>query len=291
MKILGWRWRVAPLVFLAFALVSACGNHDHSKRLASESWPEDPVECPGDQTVIDNGIAKRQPYECRGRWLWNAPIPEAGYCGPASLYHIIDYYDDQGVYEYRVGPVSSESWSDTPIEISEITPENPTAVGETAFGQFIQSEDQYGSNWAMLDDVANLYRSRDLDDKLYDVFVCPLETDSDEIEVRRRRLQDMCERVLEKNIPVVIHLSSYLPGLGHYVTLIGYDALRSRVYYVDSLHHDEGILMVSVDDFLSAAFYTSGMFYSARWDGSWMAFWHHGADIVCPPCTEDDGLE
>ncbi|MBU1169178.1 MAG: C39 family peptidase [Proteobacteria bacterium] len=238
----------------------------------------------------DFNITARQPYENKGHWEWNAPIEGPGYCGPASLYHIIAYYDDQGSYYYRVQSLFSSTWGDGMLDIPVITSDHPTPIGETEFGQFIQP-DNYGSGWDLLDNITHLYYTLDLNDNVYDAFVCSSYTEPDAVEVRQNRLDNILENVLEKDVPVVIHLSSAYPGYGHYVTLIGYDPVKGYVYYVDSLKNDSGIISVPVSDFLSSNFYNGGLLYSARWDGEWMAFWHRGKNIVCTPCVESKGDE
>lgn len=257
--------RVIPLCLVSLiVLFSACGSSDQN----------DPVE-----PLVD------QPYNTPGKWDWVAPIDGSGYCGPAALYHIINHYDDQGIYDYKEFDGDNWAWADQPLEIPVITQEQPMFIDDTDFGQFIQRY-QTGSDWSMLDDVADLYVSKDENDRLYDVFVCSSYTPEEDVEVRRARLSYIYENLFKKGIPVVIHLTSNIPFSGHYLVLIGHDPDKGEVYYVDSLNHTAGILTVLIEDFLGQWFYDGGAYYSARWDGEWMAFWHPENGVVCDRCGE-----
>jgi hypothetical protein len=254
---------ILPLILLSVIFsFAACGSSDHKDRSS-------PVML--------------QPYKDGGMWDWVAPIDGSGYCGPAALYHIINYYEDQGSYDYKEYDGEGWAWADQPLEIPAITEANPMFIDDTDFGQFIQRYET-GSDWAMLDDVADLYSSQDENDRLYDVFVCSSNTSTEDIEVRRSRLNYIYENLFKKGIPVVIHLTSNIPFSGHYVALIGYDPDKEEVYYVDSLHHTSGIQAVDLEDFIGEWFYDGGDYYSARWDGQWMAFWHPENSVICDHC-------
>lgn len=257
---------ILPFLLLSVILsFSACGSSNHN-----------------DRSVL---VVEQQPYKDSGKWDWVAPIDGAGYCGPAALYHIINYYEDQGFYDYKNFDDDGWVWADQPLEIAAITEEDPMFIDDTDFGQFIQLY-QTGSDWAMLDDVGDLYYSQDDNDRLYDVFVCSSYTSEEDIDVRRDRLNYIHDNLFKKGIPVVIHLTSTIPFSGHYVTLIGYDRGLGEVYYVDSLHNTSGIQAVDVEDFLGEWFYDGGDYYSARWDGEWMAFWHPENGVLCDRCGD-----
>ena len=258
---------IYPIILSIFAAFSGCGSSS-DKGTGS--------------AVPDLGV---QPYKDTGKWEWVAPIDGAGYCGPASLYHIINYYGDQGSYYYKISTDEGWVWADAPMVIPVITEEHPMFIEDTAFGLFIQPTST-GSNWAMLDDVAELYYSKDDNDPVYDTYVCSSYTQEDEIEVRRDRLDYIHENLLKKGIPVVLHLTSNIPMYGHYVDLIGYDGEKAQVYYADSLNHASGIRTVDLEDFLGQWFYDGGTYYSARWDGEWMALWHAEYATPCDQCGD-----
>lgn len=256
---------ILPLMLLSVVLAfSACGSSDHKNR---------------------SSPAVVQPYKDTGKWDWVAPIDGAGYCGPAALYHIISYYEDQGSYDYKILADEGWVWADQPVEIPVITEGNPMFIDDTDFGQFIQLYET-GSDWDMLADVGALYSSQNDNDRLYDVFVCSSYTLEEDIDVRRARLNYIHENLFKKGIPVVIHLTSNIPLSGHYVALIGYDPAKEEVYYVDSLHNTSGIRTVDLEDFLGEWFYDGGAYYSARWDGEWMAFWHPENGVTCDQCGD-----
>ncbi|MBU1171408.1 MAG: C39 family peptidase [Proteobacteria bacterium] len=178
----------------------------------------------------------QQPYEKTAQWSWVAPIDGSGYCGPAALYHIISYYGDYGLYDSKNLP--ENDWAADLIEIPVITSTSPLMyIDDTSFGSFIQPDDT-GSSWSYLERVANLYYSKDDNAPLYDVYVCSSHTLIEDIEIRRARLTYIREHLLNKDMPVVIHLDSSIPFLGHYVTLIGYSSNNETIYYVDSMHND-----------------------------------------------------
>jgi hypothetical protein len=227
-----------------------------------------------------------QPYQHTGRWDWVAPILEGGWCGPAAVYQIMAFYGDHDQsYDYRVVlNYVLYDWADDLMPVPDIHPNNPILISDTEFGLFLQP-DPYGSSWAMLQRVGRLYRSRNLDDPLYDLCVCTGHTEPEHVEIRRLRLRQIHDAFLSHDIPVIVHLDSGISGYGHYVTVIGYEPEAGRVYYVDSMKHDEGMITVAEDDFLATDFYQSGLLYSARWDGEWMAFWHHGEAVACTACV------
>lgn len=228
---------------------------------------------------------QRQPYEKNERWSWILPIKSAGWCGPTSLYHVISYYGDYGSYYYRVKSLFRSYWGPGTIDLPVITMANLMFIGETAFGVFIQPS-QNGSGWSLLDNVADLYYSKDLNDRVYNVYVCYKYTKPEEIDARRKRLDYILENALLNDTPVIVHLVSGIPGMGHYITVVGYDKKKSIVYYVDSLQSDKGIIEVDAEDFLGKKFYRRGMLYNARWDGEWMAFWHTENGVLCRACSE-----
>jgi hypothetical protein len=195
------------------------------------------------------------------------------------------YGDHNQSYDYRVVlNYVLYDWADEPMPVPDIHPDNPILISDTEFGLFLQP-DPYGSSWAMLQRVGRLYRSRNLDDPLYDLCVCTGHTEPEHVEIRRLRLRQMHDAFLSHDIPVIVHLDSGISGYGHYVTVIGYEPDEGRVYYVDSMKHDEGMITVSEEAFLEAEFYQSGLLYSARWDGEWMAFWHNGEAVSCNACV------
>lgn len=228
---------------------------------------------------------RAQPYENAERWSWNLPIRESGYCGPASLYHVINYFGDYGSYYYRVKNLYKTYWGSGTIDLPRITASNLMLISETAFGLFIQPS-QNGSGWSLLDNISDLYYTKDLNDRVYNVYVCSKFSKTNQVEVRRKRLDYILENVLENDTPVIVHLHSGIYGFGHYITLVGYDKAKGEVYYVDSLQSEEGIIAVSVEDFIGSRFYKRGGLYSARWDGEWMAFWHKKDETLCDRCGE-----
>ncbi|GAB6096996.1 hypothetical protein JCM14469_32500 [Desulfatiferula olefinivorans] len=245
---------------------------------SSENVPRDGSDRPPDAL---------QPYQHAGLWDWVAPILEGGWCGPASVYQIMAFYGDHNQsYDYRiVVDYMFYAWADGVMTVPDIRPDNPVLISDTDFGLFLQP-DGTGSSWAMLERVGRLYHSRNLNDRLYDLCDCTGHTEPEHVGVRRRRLSRLCEDYLARDIPVIIHLDSGISGYGHYVTLVGCDPEAGRVFYVDALTHDQGVHTVTEEAFLSEAFYQSGLYYSARWDGEWMAFWHRGEAIPCTPCAE-----
>lgn len=236
-------------------------------------------------TSIQSHAKGIQPYEKSSQWVWNLPIDGYGWCGPTALYHVINYYGDFGSYHYRVKTLFRTYWGQGTLELPEISMGNLMLISETAFGLFIQPS-QRGAGWSLLDNIGDLYYTKDLNDNLYNVYVCSKFTKTGETEVRRKRLEYILENLLEKDIPVILHLHSGYYGMGHYITLVGYDEKRGEIYYVDSLQNEEGLLVVSVDDFLGSRFYKRGLLYSARWDGEWMAFWHREYGTLCDQCGE-----
>ncbi len=228
-------------------------------------------------------IEKSQPYLDEDTWAWVAPIDGAGYCGPASLYHIIAYYGDTGHYDWQT---PQGNWSDTRLHIPEINGENPLFIDATAFARFIQPNPGLGSGWIDLNKVTDLYRSKNILDRMYLAFACTSRTETDDIATRERRLSYIREHLLEQGFPVVVHLESAIPFYGHYIALIGYSPEHREIYYVDSLKHDSGIQTVPVEDFLGDWFYTGGFLYTARWDGEWMAFWDAELGTVCDRCGD-----
>lgn len=80
---------------------------------------------------------------------------------------------------------------------------------------------------------------------MYSVYVCSKFSKTDQIEIRRKRLDYLLENALENDTPVIIHLYSGIYGYGHYITLIGYDKakgggasvapFRLKVYYQASI--------------------------------------------------------
>lgn len=241
------------------------------------------LACGSNDSKSKRSSAENQPFKDTAAWEWVAPIDGSGYCGPASLYHIICYYGDFGFYYYK--NLADNTWAEDTLEVPVINENDPMNIDDTAFGMYIQP-DGNGSSWAFLERVSKLYFSRNNNDNLFDVYVCSSHTVIEEVEVRRSRLSYIREHLLNNDMPVVIHLESSIPFFGHYVTLIGYDSAKGKVYYVDSLKHDSGIQTVAVNDFLGAWFYTSGQYYSARWDGEWMAFWHPEAGSPCNQCGD-----
>jgi hypothetical protein len=225
----------------------------------------------------------RQPYENSAAWQWVAPIDGSGYCGPASLYHIISYYGDFG--SFCLNHRSGKKRGKKPVAIRGITRNNPLYVDDSDFGKYIQPNGM-GSSWALMKKVANLCSAKNHDLPLYDIHVCSIHTKLKDTGIRRARLDFIRRQFLIRNIPVVIHLDGSVPFFGHYVTLIGYDPMASTVYYVDSLRHDMGIQTVTLEDFLGTWFYVSGKYYKARWDGEWMALWHTGDVEPCGRCGE-----
>jgi hypothetical protein len=224
-----------------------------------------------------------QPYENKTAWDWVAPINGAGYCGPAALYHIILYYGDSGPF-YLKHP-SGRKGSGRPVEITSINRKNPMFVDDSSFGKFIQPYGT-GSTWSMLKKAADLRRSENGNEPVYDSFVCSRFTRLKDSGTRLARLNHIREQFLDRDIPVVIHLASTFPLPGHYVTLIGFNPDTATVYYADSLHNTSGIRAVPLDQFLNTRFYVSGKHYKARWDGEWMAIWHPGAIPPCDRCGE-----
>jgi hypothetical protein len=238
----------------------------------------------GENTLRSPSVSEaNQPVREKEAWQWVAPIDGSGYCGPASIYHIISYYGDWGEYEYKT---PSGLWAETPLEIPEITEANPMFIDVTDFGIFIQPDPDMGSGWIDLKKVAKLYRSRNTRDPLYQTYVCSEDTEIEAIETRRARLGYIRDHLLTKGLPVVIHLESSIPFYGHYITLIGHSLDRNEVYYVDSLKHDSGVLSAPADDFLGSWFYSAGLLYTARWDGEWMALWHPDGRTPCDCCGD-----
>ncbi len=231
------------------------------------------------------GASRTQPYEHAEKWEWNLPIRDYGWCGPTALYHVINYFGDYGEYHYRAKSLFRTYWGSGTIELPRITTGNLKLISETAFGLFIQPS-QRGAGWSLLDNVGDLYYTKNLNDRLYSVYVCSRSSKTEQVDIRRKRLDYILENVLENDTPVIIHLNSGIYGFGHYITLIGYDRDAGEVYYVDSLQGEEGVLTVSVEDFLGTRFYQRGLLYSARWDGTWMAFWHKEEGILCNTCGE-----
>ncbi len=223
----------------------------------------------------------RQPVHDVKAWEWVAPIDGSGYCGPAALYQIIAFYGDFGTYERKNR--AGKRWLDRPLTIRSIRGTSSRFVDDSDFAQFIQPYST-GSNWTLMKKVANLYRSRNLDDPLYHICLCSLPTTPENVQARRGRLDDVRKSLLNHGIPVVIHLDgmSLLPG--HYLTLIGDDPRNFTVSFVDSLKPGSGIQTVSRETFLTDWFYVSGKHYKARWDGTWLAFWHPGKISVCREC-------
>lgn len=241
--------------------------------------PDNGSSPPGSPSAPENG----QPVHENGAWEWVAPIDGSGYCGPASIYHIISYYGDWGAYEYKT---PSGLWAETPLEIPEITEENPVFIDVTDFGLFIQPDPDAGSGWIDLKKAAKLYRSRNTADPLYKTYVCSEDTEIEAIETRRARLGYIRDHLLAKGLPVVIHLESSIPFYGHYITLIGHSLERNEVYYADALKHDSGVLSAPTEDFLGSWFYSAGLLYTARWDGEWMALWHPDEQTPCDRCGD-----
>ncbi|MBU1171931.1 MAG: hypothetical protein KKD44_20445 [Proteobacteria bacterium] len=225
----------------------------------------------------------RQPYENTQRWDWVAPIDGSGYCGPASVYHIISYYKDYGAY-YHKRP-SQKACEDKPVEIRNINREKPMYIDESAFGKFLQPYGT-GSSWSLLKKTADLYLSPKNNAPLYHAYVCSSHTGIRESKARLERLTYIRKHLLTNDIPVVIHLESSIPFMGHYVTLIGFSPDNTMVYYVDSLKNHSGIQAVPLEKFLKTWFYVSGKFYKARWDGEWMALWHPEDGVPCDQCGD-----
>jgi hypothetical protein len=224
----------------------------------------------------------RQPYQYADEWKWVAPINGPGYCGPASLYHVIHYFKDFGVFHVQRDSSGKHGGA---VDMADINRKNPGYIDHSSFGRFIQPNGM-GSNWTMMKKVGLLFRSANNIEPFYSIFVCSSYTKPADVESRKARLTLIRDRFLNRNIPVVIHLRSRIPFYGHYVTLVGYDEGQSMVYYVDSLKNEAGISKVSGNDFLKSPFYESGRFYKARWDGEWMAIWHPELGIACGQCGE-----
>ena len=228
-------------------------------------------------------IVERQPFLDPDDWGWVAPIDGGGYCGPASLYHIIHYYGDSGDYDWIT---AEKTWAGTRLHIPDISAANPMFIDNTAFALFIQPDPDLGSGWIDLKKVTNLFRSKNILDRMYRAFTCTSYTEIEEVTARELRLSYIREHILSQGIPVVVHLESSIPFYGHYITLIGHDPENGDVYYVDSLKHDKGIQTVAEDDFLEGWFYSAGLLYTARWDGEWMAFWHTELGTICDRCGD-----
>jgi hypothetical protein len=234
--------------------------------------------------VVDarDGKHRTQPFEYTSKWTRVAPINGSGYCGPASLYHIISYYQDFGRF-YVQSPPEKKS-NDGEVDIRPMDPEMPVFIDDTAFGKYIQPNGM-GSSWKLLKKVTKLRRAAN-SGSLYDAYVCQSGTRLKDIGKRRMRLEYIRENLLNRNMPVVIHLQSSIPFCGHYVTLVGFDSRRSTVYYADSLRSRSGVQSVSLEEFLGSWFYVSGKYYKARWDGEWMAIWHAEDAAPCDRCGD-----
>jgi hypothetical protein len=228
--------------------------------------------------------AGEQPMTDQSEWAWVAPIDGGGYCGPAALYHIMHYYGDTGAsYYYKEYTLLGRVWADGLLTVAEINRRHPMYVDDTDFAAYIEPL-EIGTGWTDLDNVRYLYRSKKESANMYDTYVCSNSTDEVDISARRNRLNYIRSNVLNYGTPVIIHLESSYVASGHYVVLVGYDSGSGTVYYVDSLNNTQGLIAVDVDTFLGDWFYDGGSLYSARWDGTWMAFWPSEYVAPCDRC-------
>jgi hypothetical protein len=189
-------------------------------------------------------------------------------CGPTTFYMIFNFLGaNQRFKEVDL----SEHPEDMAIYGNKVT-------SKTAICKWINGGSTSGTSWTKLKSAADKLHALNATLAYFRTELNSNTTDTNTAgdTEREKRLNYIKTAYLDKDIPVMIHLRRSYYLAGHYMVITGYDPVAGKVYYADPNGGSAG--EISKTSFIHDKWYVSpsntASYYSARWDGEWMGFYH-----------------